>query len=294
MPAFSKKMTHLNKEIRIQDLERGIERRIDITPHFIRNTLTKKYAGSPPDVSECLVTAADFTALTEREISFLLYSSFPSDPQIYQSIHTMSWFNHDRIAVPSVGNKVSVTDPILCRDTYAKEISKDDPQNERLYLPIVHIHTHPSSNCFPSTADLENAVQRYHTPMPIGYKSIDVINPTINIIQDNRGGVGFGNRITNDAQFIYQFNGNYLQYKEFMKNYKSTIDKALATTPKFPEHIIAKEMEKSGAFKAIAYPQGTLLELFPDCPHPLYRIKPQPRRKIGEKFAYTLTTTKMN
>ncbi|GEM_PF-3251764 len=288
-------MTALDQEIRIQDITIGIEKTINITPHFIRDALTKKYAGSPPDITECLVTAADFTAVTGREISFILYSSFPSDPQSYESIRKISWFNHNRIAVPSIGDKKSVSDPILSHDNYAKELNKNDPQNEKLYLPIFHIHTHPKSNCYPSNNDLENTIGRYKERIrPIGYyRSIELINPTINIINDNRGGTGFGARIANDAQFIYQFNGNYQQYEKFLKTYIFMVDKAHSTNPKFPEQTIAKEMEQSGAFKAIAYPAGTLVELFPESPHPLYRIKSQHRTKLGKKFAYTLTAKRI-
>ncbi len=199
----------------------------------------------------------------------------------------------DRIAVPSLGNKSSVKDPELCRETYRQELSTEKPEDEVLYLPIFHLHTHPCHRSFPSENDLVNATQRYETEISLGPRRARVRNPTINVINDNSKGVGFGNRMHGDSQFFYQFNGDFQAYERFMNEYKRNLETAYKKDGRCPEGHFAQQMAKSGAFKAIAYPKGSLFVPLKTENAVLHRVKKQAMRTLGEKFAYDITVRRM-
>lgn len=238
------------------------------------------------------MTAADFTALTNREISFILYSSFPSNPEEYKSIRSISelWHVH-RIAVPSIGERYSVPDPILSREIYKDELGIGKPEGEELYLPIFHLHTHPNSHSYPSEPDLINARQRFE--MEFGNGRVKVRNPTINVINNNSNRAGFGARAKGDSQFFYQLRENFDKFDQFMKSYGLTLEMALNNNPHFPAEVFAQEMEKSGAFKAVAYSSNSLLELVHNQFATYYPIKKQTQKKLGRKFAYAITAKRI-
>jgi len=279
----------MKNSILAQDLEIGIDKLIEITPQFIKYNMEKRHAGDAGDFGECLRIAADFTALTRREISFIVYSNFPTDPEKYRSIRAL-WDSWElfRIVTPSIGDKKSVPDPKLCREIYKDELRIGEPEGEDLYLPIFHLHTHPNSYSYPSEADLINAMERYESEFSLGNIRLNVRNQTINVINNNDGCVDFGTRVNKDSQFFYQFTGDLEKFGQFMESYKKTIDMAFDKASKFPEKVMAQEMEKSGAFKAVAYPRGSLMEVLNMPCGILYTFKKPVLKKLGNKFAWTI------
>ncbi len=283
--------------ITIADVVKNSETTLQVTPSFVRKVMNRQIAGERQTLDCCLEVASNFTAVTGREMLFIIHAAFPRNSEDYKNVNRLMFL--EMIAVPSIGDKHSVQDPPLCRSIYKQELKPESDPSEVLYLPIVHLHTHPNQSATPSFlngagvvdgADLGNVQSRYKERMTFGNNTFAVTNPTINVINAS-GGSTFGSQLENDSQFFYQLTGDIDALNRFMHTCYETRERAHdeAHGNIHREAVLfAKAMRVSGAFRAAYFPNGSLFRV-QGTPETGYRtIAPQHLKRLGEMFHYTL------
>jgi len=282
-----------NRTIELSDLECGIQREFSITPSFLRFILSREMAGDQQTLDECMSVAADFTAVTYRELAIVIYSQLPKDPKDYKSRRRLR-FSFHKLAVPNLGTMSSVINPKLEHVVYNSFVNAPgETRDAAVYVPIVHLHTHPGklstqARTFPSIPDLINTRERYKLNIDVAGISLRMINPELQVISTS-GGFSFSGNLPVSSQLFYQFTGNERAFDAFLNKYDALLEEC-SSEPK----IFAQKMQRGGAFKTEYFGPGELVESF-DVKYDVKReirsgikITQKNENKLVKKFAYTL------
>ena len=279
-----------SQNIELSDLERGVQREFFLTPSFLRFILSRYSAGDQQTLDECMRVAADFTAITYREMAMIIYSQLPKNPDDYARRNQFLLVN--KLAVPNVGDMGSVHNPTLDGVVYDSFVNKkeyDSGQTRNaVYVPIVHLHTHPGrisvGGTFPSKNDLMNTMSRYQSDVEVARVRLRIVNPELQVINMSEG-LAFSGYLPISSQLFYQFTGNDQAYRVFLNGYDDLLAKCSSNPKKF-----AQQMQGSGAFKTEYFEPGELVEHFVVKGEngQGIRIKKKNETKLARKFAYTL------
>lgn len=276
--------------IELSDLERGVQREFSITPSFLRFILSREIMGDQQTLDGCMRVAADFTAITYREMSMIIYSQLPKNPDDYKYRGRFLLVN--KLAVPNIGDMSSVHNPSLDNVVYASFVNKKEygsgQTSGAVYVPIVHLHTHPGKisgrGTFPSEEDLRNTRWRYQLNLDVAGVRLQIINPELQVISMSEE-LTFSGYLPKSSQLFYQFTGNDQAYEIFLKEYKALLASCSSDPKKF-----SQQMQLSGAFKTEYFKPGELIESFDvgrDGGQGI-RINKKNETKLAKKFAYTL------
>jgi len=279
--------------IELSDLERGVQREFSITPIFLRFILSRYNAGDQQTLDECMRVAADFTAITYREMAIIIHSQLPKNPDEYKHRSRFSFVN--KLAVPNVGDMGSVHNPTLDGVVYSSFVNSEkdvsgQTKNATVYVPIVHLHTHPGkighreTGTFPSKNDLMNTRARYQSEVDVAGVRLRIVNPELQVINMSTG-LAFSGYLPISSQLFYQFTGNDQAYQDFLNGYDRLLSDCSSSPKKF-----AQQMQRSGAFKTEYFEPGELVGRF-DVKRENgqgIKIKKKNETKLARKFAYTL------
>ena len=294
----------MSDTILLSDLEIKVKKEIKVTKSLIRKTLNwgadKDYNGQRQTLDYCLEVSSNLTWLTHLEMVLMLYTNFEQEPA--KRIDQLK--NTQRIAVPRIGTKNKVHDPLFSLTTYKKEIYDMNKQMQ-LFLPIMNVHTHPSSSCIPSDDDLINARERYVNTIKINGMKLSIKNPEINVINCSTGDLS-ADKLSRSSQFFYQFTGNYKALNSLLERYHKILDDLDVSSKYFKDAradfieqeeeslkkvhcLFAKELAKSRAFKTLYFPEGTLLEAVTLDGASAHVITKYNEKKIADNFHYKIT-----
>jgi len=133
-------------EVSVNDFSIGETKELSVGKNYLKRLFTAKrcHRGLNP----LLKTLGEFTWMTGREVAVEYYTSFnkSSSPR-YQ----VSGFE---LVVPELGDQGRVSNPRLT----GKERTHYFETGKLLYVPLIHIHTHPDIYTIPSIADLEHMI----------------------------------------------------------------------------------------------------------------------------------------
>jgi hypothetical protein len=277
------------KTIDLSDLCIHVTNTIPITPPMIRWILSRDIAWDTQTLDECLNVAANFTAVTHREMAMVIFSEIPRDPSQFTRRTSFSLSGIGKIAVPNLGDMGSVHLPTIDSRIYCSELARNssqpDPEKRvTLFFPIVNLHTHPGTlgDCgvIPSKTDLESAKSRYETQRGLVDAMLSVLNPELNVITQS-GGFSFKGVLPVSHQLFYQYTGDSRAYFDFMSKY----DQLLTECKNRREREFAKAMQQSGAFKTEYFGKGELVE---DQGPGGIRITKKNETKLARKFRYEI------
>ncbi|HLC78245.1 MAG TPA: hypothetical protein VJH92_03915 [Candidatus Nanoarchaeia archaeon] len=288
--------------IKIADLEMEAAQCISISPSYLAKIISGGMYGEK-HLEGMLLSMAHMTSQTGREVSAVVYSKMSRRDESKKTKRSLNFL--DFRIVPSLGNFHSVPDPAFYNSALYQDFIHDgkgkDISSPSLVLPLVHVHTHPSTNSFPSKEDLLNAGVKYQEEIDFGtFGKVRTANPTLNIIIGTSGYPG--NPSPNAHEFtFYQLNGYMSLLDSFVRDYddhhaksrkdttlKSSFGDKTPLTKDFMEKLKAAGVCKYLHFPASDSRDGDSRSLFVKDEFRGATIPQKNLAKIGSHFAYEI------
>ncbi|MEK6825560.1 MAG: hypothetical protein AABY00_02115 [Nanoarchaeota archaeon] len=283
--------------LKIKDFALHQERTLKVTPSLVRFALERRCNVDTNSAETSLIGMSFFTQSTRRETAMDIYTTYPLNERDLNHISNLMF--QSRIAVPSLGEKRTVRHPLLDPAVYADELHEGD-----FFFPLFIMHTHPSQLAVISArdtngdGDMPALLSRYSTHYTLGDAKFQITSPAIHVIAAQNGleippiDTGF---------LFYQFTGNHGAFDTFAKEYSalrmktlgSTQDSVLCVRQAEADYAFSKEMNRSGAFKAMYFPPASAQPIHQKL-IPLYHryenghvcIDPKNLSRICQNFTY--------
>jgi hypothetical protein len=236
-------------DVHVNNVEIGRMQTFPVERQYLKNLFTRRWGGN---LNTSLRIVREFTELTGREVAIDFYTSFNASSSQKMRIST------DNLVVPALGCQEMVFAPRMT----GKEREYD--QRELLYVPLVHVHTHPGGSWpSPSEQDLRSVHAAKSHRYKVKSHEFTMHTPAIQVIT----GMGNGSlfyRLTGDEDAFWSFFSDYLSKPVNMRE-----DEAAAM------------MNESGAFVAHSYrkPCNSL-------------VGKEALEDIAEKFAHEVKVTR--